>query len=168
MATPPSPSTQRCALFVVAALLIGLLVGPRCESAVAGGGAPMNGVIFEYDAGTGRLSARIDPSSGDEAVAIPNSNTRIGFLEHGGRRLNLDGSSLSDTEGKLISGWDPADIVVLREGMRVEYDVSESTPGDIHVHVFEVDYTDEVKRIYGRAGVPLWSGELVVRRPRVD
>ena len=66
-------------------LLLALVVFLGCgPGGVATGRVASGGVVFEYEAGTRRLSARIDESSGLDAIAIPNWNDRVAFLVHNG------------------------------------------------------------------------------------
>lgn len=140
-----------CALFLIGAYV--------CNARKLHGS--MDGLVFEYDRWRQTLTVEVEGGEGSMPIAIPNQIYRMAYVDQNGTRLNIGGNRFGDTE-KPIYGWFIGDVVALRPGIRVVFDLPVRTRGDLHIVVRD-EYIDAMKKMAANEGTHLWTGDVVLR-----
>ena len=121
----------------------------------------MDGLSFEYDRRRQTLTVELEGGEEGSTIALPNQIYRMAYVDQNGTRLNIDGNRFGDTEKPMV-GWFVGDVVALRPGVRVFFNLPVRTSGELHIVVRD-EYIDAMKKLAANEGTHLWSGDVVLR-----
>jgi hypothetical protein len=124
----------------------------------------VNGVVLEYDPRSDQLGARVDELVDSGPVAIPDWNGRPAIRLRRIAGIRANGYCRGRTGRQVTRKWAVKDVVVLTPGTRVLFGSAKWPVGDLHLIVERQDYSEETQAYFAARGIPLWTGEVVVKR----